>query len=101
MSDTLFINLACPNKYVFNPIKEECVNSDDYTLCAIGKQPNVTFLGLEETCTNDLGYYCSGNVAFTYCTPDNVKIVENKPCPVDEVCQNSDTPQNPCAKQNP
>ena len=97
LSATDFALQTCPNRYVFNPIIEQCVTSGGYTDCAIGNRPKVRFLGLEEVCKNARGYYCSSHDAFTYCTRDNVKIVENRRCPGDEICQKSDKPQNPCA----
>jgi hypothetical protein len=98
VSATAFALQTCPNTNVFNPIIENCVGSNNYTDCPIGSRPEVEFLGLEEKCTNATGYYCSSNDAFTYCTHDNVKIVENKLCPGDEVCQKSDRSNNPCAQ---
>jgi len=97
LSATDFALQTCPNIYVFNPIIEQCVTSGDYTDCAIGSRPKVRFLGLEEECKSARGYYCSSHDAFTYCTRGNVKIVENRRCPGDEICQKSDKPQNPCA----
>jgi len=96
-SATDFALQPCPNNTVFNPIIEQCVDSNDYTECPIGKRPKMRFLGLEEKCKNARGYYCSSHDAFTYCTRDNLKIVKNKLCPGDELCQKSDRPKTPCA----
>lgn len=100
LSDTNFSSNTCPNKYVFNPAIEKCVNLTDYPECGIEDRPKVTFIGLEEICNNILGYYCSSTDGFTYCTSDNVKIVDDRPCPTGETCQKSDKPTKPCAPYN-
>jgi len=89
LSASAFVLHTCPDRNVFNPITEQCVRSEDYTDCPIGNRPKVIFLGLEEKCQNAHRYYCSSDDAFTYCTSDKAKIVANKRCPGDEVCQKS------------
>jgi hypothetical protein len=95
-SDTRFALDSCPNDYVFNPNIEKCVKSDSYTGCPKGRRPQVTFLGLEEECKGVFGYYCSGTRRFTLCASNNVKIVENRLCPNEEICWKSDNPDSPC-----
>jgi hypothetical protein len=85
-----FIKLKCPQNSVFNPGTGQCTSR----LSNVNNPPILPHIE-GDTCNGLQGYYCNEN-AFTYCTADKLKIVENQSCPGSFKCNAGKT--NPCSE---
>jgi hypothetical protein len=76
----------CPDGMVFDMNLRMCDHGDCMPVNIEGLHGNA--------CSDAVGFFCNSFTSFTYCTSDNMKIVENEPCPNDTMCNMENN--NPC-----